>query len=86
MYSGFGLPDVCAAVSRRIAGAAWPEEFWPDSSYGRNNDSSPIANPNLPGIEPALLVGSRSTPEHLRRAPHHRRQSDQAGTDEHEET
>lgn len=29
---------------------------WPDFSYGRNNDSSPIANPNVPGIEPALLV------------------------------
>jgi glucose/arabinose dehydrogenase len=29
---------------------------WPDYSYGRNNDSSPIANPNVPGIEPALLV------------------------------
>lgn len=29
---------------------------WPDHSYGRNNDSSPIAHPNVPGIEPALLV------------------------------
>lgn len=29
---------------------------WPDYSYGRNNDSSPLANPNVPGIEPALLV------------------------------
>ncbi len=29
---------------------------WPDYSYGRNNDSSPISNPNVPGIEPALLV------------------------------
>jgi len=29
---------------------------WPDYSYGRNNDSSPIADPNVPGIEPALLV------------------------------
>jgi len=29
---------------------------WPDYSYGRNNDSSPIANINVPGIEPALLV------------------------------
>lgn len=29
---------------------------WPDYSYGRNNDSAPIANPNVPGIEPALLV------------------------------
>lgn len=29
---------------------------WPDFSYGRNNDSSPIAHPNVPGIEPALLV------------------------------
>jgi glucose/arabinose dehydrogenase len=29
---------------------------WPDHSYGRNNDSSPIAHPNAPGIEPALLV------------------------------
>jgi glucose/arabinose dehydrogenase len=29
---------------------------WPDYSYGRNNDSSPIANPNVPGIEPALLI------------------------------
>ena len=29
---------------------------WPDYSNGRNNDSSPIANPNVPGIEPALLV------------------------------
>jgi len=30
---------------------------WPDYSYGRNNDSSPIPNPNnVTGIEPALLV------------------------------
>lgn len=29
---------------------------WPDHSYGRNNDSSPIPHPNVPGIEPALLV------------------------------
>ncbi len=29
---------------------------WPDYSYGRNNNSAPIANPNVPGIEPALLV------------------------------
>ena len=29
---------------------------WPDYSYGRNNDSSPLPNPNVPGIEPALLV------------------------------
>jgi glucose/arabinose dehydrogenase len=29
---------------------------WPDHSYGRNNDSSPINHPNVPGIEPALLV------------------------------
>ena len=29
---------------------------WPDYSYGRNNDSSPLANPNVPGIEPALLI------------------------------
>jgi glucose/arabinose dehydrogenase len=29
---------------------------WPDYSYGRNNDSSPLANPNVPGIEPAWLV------------------------------
>ena len=29
---------------------------WPDHSYGRNNDSSPIAHPNVTGIEPALLV------------------------------
>lgn len=29
---------------------------WPDYSYGRNNDSSPIPSPNVPGIEPALLV------------------------------
>jgi aldose sugar dehydrogenase len=29
---------------------------WPDYSYGRNNDSSPLNNPNVPGIEPALLV------------------------------
>jgi glucose/arabinose dehydrogenase len=30
---------------------------WPDYSYGRNNDSSPIPSPNnVAGIEPALLV------------------------------
>ena len=29
---------------------------WPDYGYGRNNDSSPMGNPNTPGIEPALLV------------------------------
>jgi glucose/arabinose dehydrogenase len=29
---------------------------WPDYSYGRNNDSSPLGNPTTPGIEPALLV------------------------------
>lgn len=29
---------------------------WPDYGYGRNNDSSPLGNPNTPGIEPALLV------------------------------
>ena len=30
---------------------------WPDYSYGRNNDSSPLPSPrNVPGIEPALLV------------------------------
>jgi glucose/arabinose dehydrogenase len=30
---------------------------WPDYSYGRNNDSSPLPNPtNVPGIEQALLV------------------------------
>lgn len=30
---------------------------WPDYSYGRNNDSSPIKDAaNAPGIEPALLV------------------------------
>jgi len=29
---------------------------WPDHSYGRNNDSSPISHPNVPGIEPALLI------------------------------
>jgi glucose/arabinose dehydrogenase len=29
---------------------------WPDYSYGSNNDSSPLSNPNVPGIEPALLV------------------------------
>ena len=30
---------------------------WPDYSYGRNNDSSPIPSPNnVTGIEPALLV------------------------------
>jgi glucose/arabinose dehydrogenase len=30
---------------------------WPDFSYGRNNDSSPLVSPaNQPGIEPALLV------------------------------
>jgi glucose/arabinose dehydrogenase len=29
---------------------------WPDSSYGCNNDSSPLPNPNVPGIEPGLLV------------------------------
>jgi glucose/arabinose dehydrogenase len=29
---------------------------WPDYSYGRNNDSSPIAHPNREGIEPALLT------------------------------
>jgi glucose/arabinose dehydrogenase len=29
---------------------------WPDYGYGRNNDSSPMGNPQTPGIEPALLV------------------------------
>ena len=29
---------------------------WPDYGYGRNNDSSPMGNPNTPGIEPAFLV------------------------------
>lgn len=29
---------------------------WPDYSYGRNNDSSPIEHPNRDGIEPALLT------------------------------
>src|SRR5204862_2073955 len=30
---------------------------WPDYSYGRQNDSSPLPRPaNVPGIEPALLV------------------------------
>jgi len=29
---------------------------WPDYGYGRNNDSSPMGNPNTPGIEPSLLV------------------------------
>ena len=30
---------------------------WPDYSYGRQNDSSPLQNPsNVPGIEPSLLV------------------------------
>ena len=29
---------------------------WPDYSYGRNNDSSPIDHPNRDGIEPALLT------------------------------
>ena len=29
---------------------------WPDYSYGRNNDSSPIEHPNREGIEPALLT------------------------------
>lgn len=29
---------------------------WPDYGYGRNNDYSPMGNPNTPGIEPALLV------------------------------
>jgi len=29
---------------------------WPDYGYGRNNDSSPMGNPNTPGIQPALLV------------------------------
>jgi glucose/arabinose dehydrogenase len=29
---------------------------WPDHSYGRNNDSSPIPHPNVAGIEPALLI------------------------------
>jgi glucose/arabinose dehydrogenase len=29
---------------------------WPDHGYGRNNDSSPMGNPNTPGIEPAFLV------------------------------
>jgi glucose/arabinose dehydrogenase len=29
---------------------------WPDYSYGRQNDSSPIPDPHVPGIEQALLV------------------------------
>jgi aldose sugar dehydrogenase len=29
---------------------------WPDYSYGRANNSAPMANPNVPGIEPAFLV------------------------------
>lgn len=29
---------------------------WPDHGYGRNNDSSPMGDPTVPGIEPALLV------------------------------
>jgi len=29
---------------------------WPDYSWGRNNDSSPLGNPTTPGIEQPLLV------------------------------
>ena len=29
---------------------------WPDYSYGRQNDSSPLPDPHVPGIEQALLV------------------------------
>jgi glucose/arabinose dehydrogenase len=29
---------------------------WPDYSYGRNNNSSPIDHPNRDGVEPALLT------------------------------
>lgn len=29
---------------------------WPDHGYGRNNDSSPMGDPTVPGIEPAFLV------------------------------
>lgn len=29
---------------------------WPDHGYGRFNDSAPMADPTIPGIEPALLV------------------------------
>jgi glucose/arabinose dehydrogenase len=29
---------------------------WPDYGYGRNNDSSPLGSPAMPGIEPAFLV------------------------------
>jgi glucose/arabinose dehydrogenase len=29
---------------------------WPDYSYGRQNDSTPIADPHVPGIEQALIV------------------------------
>jgi glucose/arabinose dehydrogenase len=29
---------------------------WPDYSYGRQNDSTPIPDPHVPGIEQALLV------------------------------
>ena len=36
--------------------AAGGDYGWPDYGYGRNNDSSPLGNPNTAGIEPALLV------------------------------